>query len=124
MALLLYSAAFCAFAIGVAHSVLGERYILMRLFRRQNLPKLFGGTAFTQGTLRFAWHITTVAWWGFAALLVLLARRAATPDNIAAVMAATFLLTGGIALVASRGKHLSWIVFLFIGAVCLYAALS
>jgi hypothetical protein len=24
--------------------------------------------------LRFAWHITTVAWWGFAAILLLLAR--------------------------------------------------
>lgn len=50
----LYLAAFLAAALGLAHSLLGERYILIRLFRRENLPKLFGSTAFTQRTLRFA----------------------------------------------------------------------
>ena len=64
MTSLLYITAFLTFTIGVAHSVLGERYILIRLFRRNNLPKLFGGPEFTILTLRFAWHITTIAWWG------------------------------------------------------------
>jgi len=36
---LLYLAAFLVAALGIAHSVLGERYILVRLFRRDNLPK-------------------------------------------------------------------------------------
>ena len=40
----LYLAAFLFFALGLGHSILGERYILIRLFRRQDLPKLFGGT--------------------------------------------------------------------------------
>ena len=124
MVILLYTSAFFAFAIGVVHSVLGERYILMRLFRRDNLPKLFGGTEFTILTLRFAWHITTIAWWGFAAILVLLAEQSFTFHNLSSVLAATFLTTGGIALIASRGLHLSWLVFLFIGGACLYAAIS
>jgi len=47
-------------ALGAAHSVLGERYILIRLFRRSDLPKLFGSDTFTRRTLRFAWHLTTV----------------------------------------------------------------
>lgn len=38
---LLYIAAFLTVAIGIAHSYLGEHYILIRLFRRDNLPKLF-----------------------------------------------------------------------------------
>jgi hypothetical protein len=59
------------FAIGLAHSVLGERYILMRLFRHTDLPKLFGGTEFTIRALRFAWHLTTIAWWGAARPLAL-----------------------------------------------------
>lgn len=75
LTVLLEIAAFLAFAVGLVHSVLGERYILMRLFRRDDLPKLFGGTAFTIRTLRFAWHITTVAWWGFAMVLGLMAFR-------------------------------------------------
>jgi hypothetical protein len=48
-------------ATGIAHSYLGERYILIRLFKRGDLPKLSVGTEFTKGTLRFAWHLTTVA---------------------------------------------------------------
>ncbi|WP_197017249.1 hypothetical protein [Pseudoxanthomonas suwonensis] len=70
MSFLLAFAAFLAIAMGLAHSVLGERDILMRLFRRADLPKLFGGTEFTARTLRFAWHVTSIAWFGFAALLL------------------------------------------------------
>ena len=43
----LYLAAFLAFGVGVIHSVLGEKYILTQLFRRDNLPKLFGSPDFT-----------------------------------------------------------------------------
>ena len=124
MTILIYSAAFFAFAIGVIHSVLGERYILTRLFRRDDLPKLFGGTEFTTQTLRFAWHITTIAWWGFSAILVLLARDAFSFSNLSMVIAITFLVSGSVALLASRGRHLSWIVFMFIGGVSLYAAIT
>lgn len=37
---LLYLAAGLVVALGAAHSVLGERYILTRLFRRSDLPRL------------------------------------------------------------------------------------
>ncbi|MGI9341497.1 MAG: hypothetical protein ACR2QV_01520 [Gammaproteobacteria bacterium] len=122
----LYFAAAATIAIGLAHSILGERYILMRLFRSASLPHLFGGESFTRQTLRFAWHITTVAWFGFAALMVLLARSALTPTAALSAtlttIAVTFLITAAIALVASRGRHFAWPVFLFIGGACWYAA--
>ena len=57
--MMLQLAALLLALLGIAHSVLGERYILTRLFRRE-LPKLFGGPEFTKNTLRFAWHLTTV----------------------------------------------------------------
>jgi len=117
-----YLAAALAFAIGVTHSVLGERYILTRLFRRGDLPRLFGGTEFTTRTLRFAWHLTTVAWWGFAALFVLLARGSIAAHAVALVLGVTFLVTAAITFGASRGRHLAWLVFLVIGAIALYAA--
>ena len=66
-------AALLAASLGVAHSYLGERYILIRLLRRDNLPTLFGGVEFTKRTLRFAWHLTSVAWIGLAGLLVAMA---------------------------------------------------
>ncbi len=124
MTIILYTAAFFLFAIGITHSFLGERYILTRLFRRDNIPKLFGSTDFTKQTLRFAWHITTIAWWGFAAILILLAEEKHSFQNISIVIAVTFLTSGIISLVASKAKHYSWIVFLFIGGASLYAAVS
>jgi hypothetical protein len=42
-------------AVAIAHSYLGERYILIRVFRHADLPKLFGNAEFTCRTLRFAW---------------------------------------------------------------------
>ncbi len=124
MTTLLYTAAFFTFAIGITHSILGERYILTRLFRRDNLPKLFGGTEFTKRTLRFAWHLTTIAWWGFSAILILLAEDSFTFQNISMVIALTFIISGTISLVASKGKHYSWVIFLFIGGVSLYATVT
>ena len=117
----LYAAAALVLAVGVAHSYLGERYILIRLFRREDLPRLFGSTAFTTRTLRFAWHITTVAWWGFAVLLVVLAHPPVSRSAIGIVVGSTFLVHGFVALIASRGRHLSWPVFLAIGVLAIFA---
>lgn len=111
--MLLLATAALLVLVGLAHSVLGERYILTRLFRRP-LPPLFGSDAFTKGTLRFAWHITTIAWFGFAALLV---NDFASRGSSLRIVSVTFLATGLVALVASRGTHLSWIVFLAIAAL-------
>lgn len=117
----LYLAAFLILAVGTAHSYLGERYILQRLFRRDNLPELFGSTDFTTRTLRFAWHLTSVAWLGLAATLILLANPPVTAASIGLVIGVTFLVHFVVALVASRGKHLSWMAFLAIGALAIWA---
>ena len=114
---MLVAAAVLMVAIGLVHSVLGERYILTRLFRR-DLPKILGSDRFTKKTLRFAWHITTVAWCGFAAvLLVGLGSERATLR----VISLTFLATGVITLVAGRGRHLAWVVFLAIAGLTWWA---
>lgn len=107
--------------IGLVHSVLGERYILTRLFRLQ-LPKLFGDDWFTKQTLRFVWHILTVAWFGFAALMFQLHVGTPSRSDLLKTIGLTFAVTGLIALVASRAKHLSWIVFGAISIICLYFA--
>jgi len=117
----LYIAALLIAVIGLAHSYLGERYILIRLFRRNDLPKLFGSSEFTVRTLRFAWHITSVAWLGLAAILVLLAHPPVTAAGIGMAVGLTFLAHSAIAFGGSRGRHYSWIVFLAIGAIAIYA---
>ena len=92
--------------LGTAHSYLGERYILIRLFRRADLPHLFGSDIFTRRTLRFAWHLTTVAWLGLAALLVLVARsRPVSPATVGTAVAAIALVSGVVTAAGSRGRH-------------------
>ena len=119
----LYLAALLAFVVGLAHSLLGERYILRRLIRRDDLPKLFGETAFTARTLRFAWHITSIAWWGFAVILLQLADGSITARSVELSIGVTFVATGLIALVISRARHLAWLAFLVVGGLALAAGL-
>lgn len=117
-----YLGATLLIALAIGHSVLGEKYILIRLFRRDDLPKLYGGSAFTKNTLRFAWHVTSVAWLGFALVLIHLASGSLSENVIGSIIAATFLVHGFISLVGSRGKHFSWPVFIVIGIAALYAS--
>ena len=119
---LYFVAAGLCFAIGLAHSILGERYILIRLFRRPDLPKLFGGTEFTVRTLRFAWHLTSIAWWGAAVIFFYMARDRLTSASVAGVLAGVFLVSAAITLFASRGRHFAWPVFLAIGVIALYGS--
>lgn len=110
--------------LGAAHSILGERYILTRLFRRADLPQLFGGTAFTTRTLRFAWHVTTVAWFGIAALLWQASSGRLDTQSIAATIGYTSVASGFLPLLITRGRHLSWMVFFLVGGLCLWASTS
>ena len=119
--LYLLAAVLCV-ALAVAHSYLGERYILIRLFRRAEIPPLFGGAEFTKRTLRFAWHLTSVMWLAIAWLFVLLARGALSATSVASVLAIVFLVSAAVTLIASRGRHLAWPAFLVIGLIALYGA--
>ncbi|MEZ8140790.1 hypothetical protein A1OO_15045 [Enterovibrio norvegicus FF-33] len=111
--------------IGFVHSYLGEKYILIRLFRRDNLPKLLGSDWFTKRVLRFAWHITTIAWWGFAAILYFLSNPSGDiRSEILMTIAVVFSLSGVVSLWFSRGKHLSWLFFFGIASTCLFAVFA
>ncbi len=94
-------------ALALAHSVLGERFILRPLFRL-GLPPLFGDDSFTKQTLRFAWHALTLAWWGLAVLLVLVPVEA--QRLVGAVAIGMLAVTSVMTLLISRGRHLSWLV--------------
>jgi hypothetical protein len=121
MRVALWGAFFLIVVVSIAHSYLGERYILIRLFRREDLPRLRGSDHFTKQTLRFAWHITSVAWLGLGAVLLALL----VPQNramIAMLVSGTFLLHALVTGVASRGRHYAWIIFLAIAGLSAYAA--
>ncbi|QTL37083.1 hypothetical protein [Pseudoalteromonas viridis] len=121
MTFLLYLAAALLILVSLAHSYLGERFILIRLFKRDNLPQLFGSSDFTIRTLRFAWHLTSIAWLGFAALLLALASPEFTPTMLLLIIAATFVLHSALALFLSRGKHWSWLLFAVVSVLLIVA---
>ena len=121
MQIWLYFVSLLLIVVVFAHSYLGERHILIRLFRREDLPKVMGSSEFTIRTLRFAWHITSVAWFGFAAIVFSLARPPLDSSTIGLIIGLTFLVHFAISLIGSRGKHLSWPIFLVIGIVVIYA---
>jgi hypothetical protein len=77
---------------------------LTRLFRRDNLPALWGGTAFRTGTLRFVWHETTVALLGFA-LLIQLGQGALTAATCAQTLGWTLIAAGFPPLVLTCDRH-------------------
>ena len=110
---MLLLAAALIFLTGAAHSYLGERYILIRLFRREDLPRLFGGTAFTIGTLRF--------WWGFAYLAFAASQGPVSTDQVLATVGGVALVSAAFPLYFTRGRHLSWIVFLVVGVLAFLA---
>jgi hypothetical protein len=118
---MLYLGSFLAVIIGLVHSYLGEKYILIRLFQRDNLPQLFGGDWFTKRVLRFAWHLTTVAWTGFAAILFVLATSNQTLQrDLLLIIGSVFLISGLMSAGFTKGRHLSWIVFWSIAGTSFY----
>ncbi|WP_448550035.1 hypothetical protein [Thalassotalea fusca] len=115
-------AALLLVTIGLIHSILGEKYLISRLLRRENLPKLLESDVFTKQLIRFAWHLTSIAWWAIAAILWVIAMNSTASHTIILnIVAITFGISGLVALLASKGKHLSWIVFFAIGLCCLCA---
>ncbi|MCK4792408.1 MAG: hypothetical protein KAV87_52245 [Desulfobacteraceae bacterium] len=119
MDLLLIIGATLAVLIGAAHSYLGEQYILIRLFRRSDLPQLFGSDTFTKQTLRFAWHLTMIAWIGLASV-VLIGVVVPSSEQLSAILKAisiTFFISSVVTLAASKGRHFAWIVFLSISVL-------
>jgi hypothetical protein len=116
--MMLHLAAALIVALGVAHSILGERYIIARLVRR-DLPQSFGDDPFTKQTLRFAWHITTVAWFALAAVLVAAEQPPSSPFRAFTLSAIGIgaSVTALFPLYFNRGRHLSWLVLVAIGVV-------
>lgn len=117
-------AAFLTFGVGIVHSWLGERRLIGPLVDPATRAGLLAQSGWARRLVRFAWHITTIAWWGMAVLLVALALSPLDPQGRYALIAiaVTFLISGVLTLVVSRGRHLAWPVFLAIAGLSLAPA--
>ena len=107
------AAAALAFAIGLVHSVLGERLIFRRL-RSTGLIPTNGGSLLREPHVRIlwaSWHIVTVLGWAMGAVLAWMALSSppspAVPP-LAQAIAVALLASSLLVLAGTRGKHLGW----------------
>jgi hypothetical protein len=115
--LLLFAAAVLVF-MGIVHSYLGERFVFRRLFKLEKLPLLRNDRRYTENVLRYAWHLTSVAWWAFAACLVILWIIPGDPRLAIGKCVAVYCLIGGTTIVATAGvRHPAWTLFLLAGVL-------
>ncbi len=119
--LVLICAAILTVFIGVVHSWLGERRLIGPLLSLEHRSGMLASSIFARNILRFAWHLTTLTWWGIAAILVALSLSPLdeTGRAILVIVAVTFGLLGTVTFVAGSGRHLAWIVFLMIAGLSL-----
>ncbi|MEM1249685.1 MAG: DUF3995 domain-containing protein [Acidobacteriota bacterium] len=90
--------------LALAHSGLGERFVLKPLFRQSDWRLGRMPRSKADPLLRFAWHATSFAWLGLAAL----------PWEIAPAIVLTLVaLVSGLAGVVFLRWHIAWPLFLF-----------
>lgn len=111
-------AAVLAFVIGALHSLLGERYVMRRVIT-DSMPPLAGSPIFMRRTVWFAWHLTTLLFWGFAAMLLNMSVGTGALFTARAIVAWTFVACAILSVVVTRARHFSWFVFAAI-AVCTF----
>ena len=120
--LLLVAAVIVAVA-GFVHSYLGERLVFPRLFALADLPLLRRDRIYTENVLRYAWHVTSLAWWAAGAILVAFWWGATDARHTALlIIAAMLLLTGLIVLATAGRRHPAWPLFLIAAAAAWYGA--
>ena len=100
---------------------LGERSILAPIFRLSDLPKLFGSTRYMRQILRLAWHVTSLAWFGLASIIGMLAHPPLNSRNVALAVGTTAFVSLISVFVFTRGKHVAaWVLFLIISVIAFY----
>jgi hypothetical protein len=114
---MLYLAAALIIATGIIHSTLGERLIIIPVLKLENLPVIFGSTAFVKGTLRFVWHLISIAWWTFAYFLILAANNSINQTVVLNTICVVAFISSIFPLVLTRGKHYSWVVLFLVFAL-------
>ena len=109
---LLYVSAGITVFIAITHSYLGEKKLLPHLISGV-VSHFRGDTKRTGAIVRWAWHLTSLAWVALALLLIVFARMPADVRVLpVAIIAGCLALSGVVCFVTTRGKHVAWPFFL------------
>lgn len=108
--------------IGAAgfHSLMGEKVVLARLYRRAQERPEGGRRAYddpaVRNSIRLAWHSLSVALVGFAALLFNAGLHqdafGAAWNGVATILVATFAALALLTLATARGRHVGWMWYI------------
>ena len=104
--------------LGIGHSILGERYVVGWLLERDELPPMGGGRAIAAGTIRFAWHVTSLLAIAIGVALALFGFDA-SPQAIVGSLGGMLVLCALLPIVYTRWRHPSWVIFAVAGGLCL-----
>jgi hypothetical protein len=120
---MLILAAALLFSAGLMHSVVGGKRLINPIIEWVDLPIILGSIENTRLTLWVGWHLLSVFWWGQAVVLVVI--EVAPSMAVSAMLlslSACSALAGVLALILSRAKHKSWIMFLPLAFITLIKA--
>ncbi|GAA1830164.1 hypothetical protein [Agromyces salentinus] len=104
--------------LGIGHSILGERFVVGWLLERDELPPMSGGRAIAAGTIRFAWHVTSMLAIAIGVALALFG-FGASPEAIVGSIGGMLVLCAVLPAVYTRWRHPSWLIFALSGTLCL-----
>lgn len=102
--------------VAAIHSLLGEKLIIKPVLKLE-LPHILGNDFLTKRTLRFAWHLMSVAAFGFAAILFFYSFRLINDQSVMTVIiiSVVFVVSSLVSAIVAHGRHFSWWAFLLIG---------
>ena len=115
----LMSAALLLVAMGVIHTLLGERLI----FRARSVGAGThdrGGWGRYTGIVRATWHLASLLGWWIAAMLAHAAQApvgAVLPGWSASLLVAVTVVGGILVAVQTKGRHPGWVGLLAVGAL-------
>jgi hypothetical protein len=108
------AAGIMTFAIGLVHSILGERLIFRRMRSAGFIPTN-GGQVLREPHVRIlwaSWHLVTVMGWCIAAGLFWIALPSSmhlVQSVVPKVVAASMLASSFLVLIGTKGRHLGWV---------------
>jgi len=122
---LLYAAAGIAVGAAVMHSLLGERRMIGPILEAAPPGPAVLRSSLSRRILRFAWHVTSLAWLAQAAVLAIVATfpSGAQGRPTVVVTGVSFLVIAAIAVAISRGRHVGWPLLAAVGVAALAGAL-
>ncbi|GGX31347.1 hypothetical protein [Aquimarina muelleri] len=129
MNIYILTAGILCFALGIAHSILGEYLIFKSKRHKRNLVPSKGSVELKERHLRIlwaTWHLASIFGWCIGAILIKISldhneSNSGIIDFMLMIIMYAMFLASILVLVGTKGKHPGWIVLLIIALLLIIA---